>query len=270
MNFKIGDYVTRKSYNSDIIFRIEEIKNNDTAYLRSFKLRLMADAPLADLVKIDNQKKKALIKELTMDSYQCMKRQQKHIVLNNNYLRSNKNQNSYREYKTSVLHIDGDKNYLDLSLENYKNLNINVQGFFIPEKGQPEKIREILKKICPDILVITGHDGELNNKKFHTSDFFLKAVKIARQVETDLDRLVIFAGACQSDYERLIASGANYASSPENKLIHFLDPILVVEKVAFTPINEVISVKDVINNTITGQGGVGGIETKGKLRLQYP
>ncbi|MEJ6950662.1 sporulation peptidase YabG [Natronospora cellulosivora (SeqCode)] len=269
MDFSIGDYVSRKSYNSDIIFRIENIKNN-SAYLRSFKLRLMADAPLDDLVKIKNEDKKNLKRELVMDSYQCLQRQQKHIILNSNFVRSNKNQNSYREYPVKVLHLDGDKSYLDLSLENYRNLSIDVQGFFIPEKGQPERVRELIKKYRPDILVITGHDGELNDKKFHTSDFFLRAVEIARQIESDLDRLVIFAGACQSDYERLIAGGANFASSPENKLIHFLDPILVVEKIAFTPINEVISVKDIINNTITGQGGVGGIETRGKLRLQYP
>ncbi|MFW6281554.1 MAG: sporulation peptidase YabG [bacterium] len=269
MEFSRGDYVSRKSYNFDIIFRIENIRKN-IAYLRSIKLRLMADAPLDDLVKISNKEKRALNKEIAMDSYQCVQRQQKHLVLNNNYYRSKKTENSYREYRIRVLHIDGDKNYLDLSIENYKNLNINVQGFFIPEKGQPEKIVELIQKNRPDILVITGHDGELNDKKFHTSDFFLQAVELARQIDNDLDKLVIFAGACQSDYERLIEAGANFASSPDNKLIHFLDPILVVEKIAFTPINEVVSVKDVINNTITGQGGVGGIETRGKLRLQYP
>ena len=95
-------------------------------------------------------------------------------------------------------------------------------------------------------------------------------MEVARSFQPDLDQLVIFAGACQSNYDQLIESGASFASSPQNKLIHFLDPILVVEKIASTSIREYIPVKDVINNTITGIGGIGGVETRGKLRLKYP
>ncbi len=269
MKFKVGDYVTRKSYQSDVVFRIEKIEN-ENASLRSFKLRLMADSPIDDLIKIKDQDKKSIKKELLMESFECMQRQQKHHILNSKLVRNKKVENSYIEYKTKVLHLDGDEDYLELSMSNYKNLNIQVEGFFIPEKGQPEKIVELLMKIRPDILVLTGHDGELNNKSFHTSDYFIKSVEKARSIESDLDKLVIFAGACQSDYKRLIESGANFASSPQNKLIHFLDPILVVEKIVFTSIREVLSVKDIINNTITGNGGIGGVETRGKLRLQYP
>ncbi|MFW6287223.1 MAG: sporulation peptidase YabG [bacterium] len=269
MKFKIGDFVTRKSHNSDVVFRIEKI-DNKTASLRSFKLRLMADAPLDDLIKIKDKDQKTIKKELLMESFECLQRQQKHHVLNSKLVRANTRENSYREYQVRVLHLDGDKDYLELSISNYKNLNIDVVGFYIPEKGQPEKIPELLNKIRPDILVITGHDGELNNQSFHTSDFFIRAVEIARTIESDLDKLIIFAGACQSDYQRLIKSGANFASSPENKLIHFLDPILVVEKIVFTSVREVLSVKDIINNTITGSGGIGGVETRGKMRLQYP
>lgn len=269
MDFKVGDYVTRKSYQSDVVFRIEKIENKNV-FLRSFKLRLMADSPVDDLIKIKDKDKKTIRKELLMESFECIQRQQKHNILNSKLVRTNKVENSYIEYKIKVLHLDGDKDYLELSMSNYKNLNIEVEGFFIPEKGQPEEITELLTKIRPDILVLTGHDGELNNKSFHTSDYFVKSVEKARSIESDLDKLVIFAGACQSDYKRLIESGANFASSPQNKLIHFLDPILVVEKIVFTSIREVLSVKDIINNTITGRGGIGGVETRGKLRLQYP
>lgn len=269
MNFKTGDLVTRKSYDSDVIFRIEKLKER-RVFLRSLKLRLMADAPFDDLIKVKDKDKKSIKKELLMESMDCMHRQQKHQVLNNKLMRNNSVDNSYKEYKVQVLHLDGDRDYLELSMSNYKNLTIHAEGFFIPETGQPERIRELINKVRPDILVITGHDGELNGQTFHTSEYFVKTVRIAREIESDLDQLVIFAGACQSDYKKLIDSGANFASSPQNKLIHFLDPILVVEKIVFTSVSEIIPVKDVINNTITGQGGIGGVETRGKMRLQYP
>lgn len=270
MDFKKGDFVSRKSYNSDIIFRIESIEG-EKAILRSYLVRLMADAPLNDLIKVDSNNIKKLKHKLFLESFDYIQRQQRHLILSSKQMRSNTDlNNAYKDYPVKVLHLDGDQDYLDLSLANYKNLNINARGYYIPERGQPEEIYNFVKEYRPDILVITGHDGELDDSEYHTSDFFVKTVEIARSVEPDLDNLVIFAGACQSDYERLIASGANYASSPENKLIHFLDPILVVEKVAFTPIREVISVKEVVQNTVTGEGGIGGIETRGKLRLRYP
>lgn len=269
MDFEVGDFVTRKSYNSDLIFRIERIKNKK-AVLRSYKLRLMADAPLNDLIKIKDKDHKSFKKELMLESIECLHRQQKHMVLSSKLFRNNSNQNSYQEHTVRVLHLDGDKDYLDLSLANYENLNINARGFFIQERGQPDQVCDLIKKHMPDILVITGHDGELDNQVFHTSEFFVRSVDMARRIEKDLDQLVIFAGACQSDYKRLINSGANFASSPDNKLIHFLDPILVVEKIVFTSIREVIPVNDIINNTITGEGGIGGVETRGKMRRKYP
>lgn len=268
MDFRIGDYVTRQSYNSDIIFKINKIETNK-ALLRSYRFRLMADAPLDDLIKYETSKKK-IKKELLLESYDYMHRQQRNLVLNEKQIRNNSQDDIYRERAIKVLHLDGDKDYLDLSLQNYKNLNIRAKGIYIPEKGQPEKILDYLNCYQPDILVLTGHDGELNGKFYHTSEYFVKAVKKARSFQTSLDELVIFAGACQSSYTNLIESGANFASSPANKLIHFLDPVLIVEKIAFTSIREVIRIKDVVKSTVTGEGGIGGIETRGKLRLCYP
>ncbi len=269
MNINAGDFVSRKSYNSDIVFRVERIEGR-VAILRSLRMRLMADAPLNDLIVLNTKKVKEIKRELFLESLDYLQRQQKHLILNSRQMRNSEPKVAFKDYPVKVLHIDGDKDYLELSLSNYKNLNINARGFFIPEKGQPEKIYNYLKEYNPDILVITGHDGELNNRVYHTSDYFVRAVEVARSIQPDLDSLVIFAGACQSDYEKLINSGANFASSPKNKLIHFMDPILVVEKIAFTSIREIISVKKVVENTITGEGGIGGIETRGKLRLCYP
>ena len=46
--FKIGDVVTRNSYNNDIVFVIVDIKD-DIAYLKGIDVRLYADSNLDDL-----------------------------------------------------------------------------------------------------------------------------------------------------------------------------------------------------------------------------
>jgi spore coat assembly protein len=82
--------------------------------------------------------------------------------------------------------------------------------------------------------------------------------------------LVIFAGACQSNYEALLKAGANFASSPKRVLIHAFDPVFVVERLAYTPCHKVIALRELVQNTITGADGVGGLETRGRFRLGYP
>lgn len=169
-----------------------------------------------------------------------------------------------------MLHIDGDREYLKMSMQIYGDLRLTARGHCIPEAMQPRQIEDHLYKYSPDFLVITGHDGFYQGKKYYTSQHFIESVRIARSYQPDPDELVIFAGACQSSYRRLINQGANYASSPDNMLIHFMDPVLVVEKVAYTSISRIVSIKEVIENTISGEGAIGGIETRGKLRLCYP
>ncbi|KAA5805589.1 sporulation peptidase YabG, partial [Thermoanaerobacterium thermosaccharolyticum] len=110
--------------------------------------------------------------------------------------------------------------------------------------------------------------SDINN--YRNSKYFVEAVKNARNYEPSLDDLVIFAGACQSNYEALISSGANYASSPERVLIHCLDPVLVCEKVAYSHINEIVKIEELIENTITGAPGIGGLQTMGKFRYGVP
>ena len=51
---KVGDIVGRRSYNSDTMFRIEEIVG-DTAYLKGIFFRLTADAPISDLEIISRE-----------------------------------------------------------------------------------------------------------------------------------------------------------------------------------------------------------------------
>ena len=52
MLFNIGDFVTRNSYNNDIIFEIVEI-NGNTAILKGENIRLLADSELSDLKKVE-------------------------------------------------------------------------------------------------------------------------------------------------------------------------------------------------------------------------
>ena len=86
----------------------------------------------------------------------------------------------------------------------------------------------------------------------------------------NLDQLVIFAGACQSHFESLIQAGANFASSPLRVNIHALDPVYIVAKICYTSFMEQVNVWDVLRNTLTGQKGLGGVETKGVLRTGMP
>ena len=71
-------------------------------------------------------------------------------------------------------------------------------------------------------------------------------------------------------FNEIINAGANYASSPYRVLIHALDPVLVCHKIAFAGIGKIISPQEVVNTTITGMKGIGGLETRGKYRDGYP
>lgn len=52
MNIEVGDYVTRKSYNNDLVFKVLSI-TEDKVYLKGVFDRLYADSDILDLVKID-------------------------------------------------------------------------------------------------------------------------------------------------------------------------------------------------------------------------
>ena len=57
---------------------------------------------------------------------------------------------------------------------------------------------------------------------------------MARKYEKSQDELIVIAGACQSNYEELINSGANFASSPKRVNIHALDPAIIAISIAKT------------------------------------
>jgi len=176
-----------------------------------------------------------------------------------------------------VLHIDGDASYLKKCLTLYKRLGLEAYGEHMNEKQMPVEIASYMNMYQPDCLVITGHDSYTKGKgdkhdarAYRHSKYFAQAVRAARLIQPDLDQLVIFAGACQSNFETLIRAGANFASSPYRINIHALDPVYIIAKVAYTSFMERVKVWDVIRNTLTGEKGMGGVETKGLLRTGMP
>ena len=94
------------------------------------------------------------------------------------------------------------------------------------------------------------------SEEFKNSDNFVKAVQNARIFEPDKDALVIFAGACQSHYEALIESGANFASSPARVSINVLDPVKIAILVATRHVGCYLDINEVFNVFISIRNGI--------------
>ena len=252
MNFKPGDYVTRKSHNNDVIFKIIKISDNN-AYLKGVYDRLYADALIEDLIESKENE----------DSF-------KYESI------CNRSTNEYFYLPGKILHIDGDSEYLEKCLRFYKANQIYAIGKKLTESEIAVQIKELLEKYKPEIVVITGHDAYYSKKatsdeeKYQNSVNFIKAVKQARDYEKSHDKLIIIAGACQSDYENLIKAGANFASSPKRINIHALDPAIVASSIALTKNSEDIDLVNILNKTKYGSDGIGGIITRGVMYVGFP
>lgn len=94
---------------------------------------------------------------------------------------------------------------------------------------------------------------DINNYK--NSKYFVQTVRNIRK-NSNNENLVIFAGACQSYYEALIAEGANFASSPARILIDFVDPLVVAEKIATTDSNTFLTIQDIEDELRDGERGI--------------
>lgn len=269
--FEVGDYVVRLSYSKDILFRITYISSNQIARLKGMSYRVIADAPITDLELADGMR-------LTGQETNIMNTVQKNVERIIKAREESKKGKQPRFQKTgTVLHVDGDVFYLNLCLKYYKTLEIPAIGEHIAEYEQPKKIRYLLEKYSPDILVLTGHDSLNKHHKniydvneYRNSTYFIESVKRARAVKPSANELVIFAGACQSYFEGILAAGADFAASPGRVLIHALDPVFVVEKVAECPFHQVLSIEEALENTITKFNGLGGYEIIGKCRRGGP
>lgn len=256
MIFNLDDLVTRKSYNHDIIFKIIKIEN-DTAYLKGVEVRLLADAPISDI---------EIYNDIVRDDFDV-------DIEEINQERNN----DFFYLPGKILHLDSDGDYLEKCLKFYKEKKVYATGKKIKEENMPSQILMLLKSYRPDILVITGHDaynkklGNINDMKSYKNSYnFIKAVKEARKYEKSHEKLVIIAGACQSNYEELIKAGANYASSPKRVNIHALDPAIIATTVAVTERSKQVDLISLLSKTKYGKDGMGGIIGTGLMYVGFP
>ena len=120
-------------------------------------------------------------------------------------------------------------------------------------------------------MVITGHDAYYKNKNVYKNSLnFIKAVREARKYESSHDKLLIIAGACQSNYEELIKAGADFASSPKRVNIHALDPAIIACNIALTERNKSIDLINLLEKTKYGKDGMGGLVVNGFMYVGYP
>lgn len=256
--FKIGDLVTRNSYDNDIVFKIIKIEE-EVYYLKGTNIRLFADSNAEDLRKYDgkeDEEEKEFLDRIKPD------------VLD---------RNDYFYLPGKILHIDSDQEYLNRCLKYYENINIWAVGILEKEENISSRIYELLKEYNPNIVVITGHDayyrkkGDINNlDNYKNSKYYVEAVREARKFENSHQKLIVIAGGCQSNYEELIKAGANFASSPKRVNIHALDPAIIATKMSLSDITEDINLKEILENTKYGCSGIGGIKTKGTMYVGYP
>jgi spore coat assembly protein len=253
---KIGDYVSRNSYNNDIIFEVVSI-NGDNYILRGIDFRLIADSKEDDLVLVDKA------------TFKC----------NDDFARDifedrSLNRDDYFYLPGKILHIDGDSEYLKRCMEFYEKAGVLAYGKKIKESDMPEMVQKYINQVKPDVLVITGHDAyykkRAENKEYKNSNNFIEAVKEARKVSKSPEELIIIAGACQSNYEELIKAGSTFASSPKRINIHALDPAIVATSISLSDRNQEINLIKIISKTRYGKDGIGGLKSKGTMFVGYP
>ncbi len=257
MQINKGDYVTRNSYGNDTIFKVINIVDG-VCYLKGVEVRLYADAKIDDLKIEENVIEQDEIDDIDIKDELLVR-------------------GDYFYLPAKVLHIDGDEDYLNRCLKFYKRNGILAIGKKINEKNIYEQIQLLLREYKPDIVIITGHDaylrkrGDINDlNNYKNSGYFVKAVKAARNYEKSHEKLVIIAGACQSNYEELIKAGANFASSPKRVNIHALDPAIIASTISLTERNKEIDLVKLLEKTKYKEDGMGGIICNGLMYVGYP
>ena len=192
MKIKKGDYVTRKSYDNDTVFIVLNI-SSDTYFLKGVDVRLYADSNKEDLVKVNKPK----------ENDDFVKKFKEDFLMD---------RSDFFYLPPKILHIDGDEMYLKRCLNFYKEAGILAIGKYLKEEDMAKNIRSLLIEYNPDIVIISGHDAYYRKRKdrnkYKNSTNFINSVKEARKYEKSHEKLIIIAGACQSDYEELIKAAS--------------------------------------------------------------
>lgn len=159
-NIKKGDLVVRKSYNKDVIFRVNNIiktKKNEIAILRGVIERVEADSDIKDLELVEEEQLRRKIQELDDKLNNRIERniqKAKDSSYKIGVLTNNKRAKE-KIITGKILHLDGDRKYSEKAYRYYKKLGLNVVVKYIPEYRQPRVAYNLLKIYNPDILVIT-------------------------------------------------------------------------------------------------------------------
>lgn len=145
-DIKKGTIVSRKSYNDDILFRIEDIINTNQgkyAILKGVSIRIKANSPIEDLNIVDKQMAKNELDKLN-------KKVETKISENRNFV------NNYINILSGkILHLDGDRRYAEKSAKYYRKMGLNAVVKNVPESKQPMIIGNLIRRYNPDIVVIT-------------------------------------------------------------------------------------------------------------------
>lgn len=235
------------------MFYIEKIENK-TAYLHGVYVRIVATADLNDLIYIpDNE----------IIFYEGKLRQNRNIY---DLKESNKN-----HLTGKILHIDSDIEYLKNCNKIYESLGLYAICIYLKEDEMSAYIHDLVSYYNVDIVILTGHDSFNQKDLYNLSNYkntykFIKAIKILRKHYTK-DELYIYAGACGSNFEALIANGANCASSPKRVNIDALDPLVCAVIVATTPFNKIVPFEKIWQYSFSKEQGLGGIDSFGKMRM---
>ncbi len=271
---KKGDIVARKSHHYDILFSVDKIIKSTNgmqiALLKGITARIVADAYLNDLTLLDSEKVSDRLRSLDSKIEDRI----------NHFLKKQKEQIQYKERNIQdikagkILHLDGDKLYSEKSSRYYKKMGLDAIVRNVAENKQYLVVKDYIQKYNPDILVLTGHDGMIKTgtkysdiSNYRNSRYFAQAVIESRKVCPSSNQLAIFAGACQSFFEAIMASGANFASSPGRILIDFMDPLIVAEKIAITERSKFVTINDIVNDLRDGKKSIDGSGVMGKKRL---
>ncbi len=179
-------------------------------YSNGVHYRIEADAPIEDLEKIEKDKIEIEKRGIETKINKRINMIGKDIFIKNRYSNS-------KITNALILHLDGDRKYSQKSEKYYKKLGLNAIVKNIPESRQPQIIGNLIRKYNPDILVITGHDGMIRNGtnyndiyNYRNSKYFINSVIEAKKATNERKDLVIFAGACQSYFEAIIASRCKF------------------------------------------------------------
>lgn len=295
MKFRIGDIViVNKDKKKDLwqIVRFDSI-NHEIVRLKGMTNRSIIEVYEDQLIKVDERTAKE-ISEKNNRNYINFLSEMRGILRNGNSAdgldktteaeKTDESVKSKEDDKKSlifnmpgtILHLDSHKPFMEKCIAAYKQAGIPAVGYSMDAYEFPNKIKALLEKEQPDILVITGHDGFEDNKKpfvmesYINSKYFVEAVREARKFDRNKNSLVIVAGACKSYFEALMNAGANFASSPMRVRISDIDPAIIAMMVSITPALTNIDILKVISYTKSGTDGIGGIETEGTLKKAIP